>query len=103
MIWEIQCGVSGTNNCISLPCYNGATCISFNGGYQCQCRYRYSGQHCEFGLFQFTTAIFKLYFKVVHMFCLIGEIILYIMIIGHCHVDGPLLNKIHLIKNSLKT
>ena len=35
------------NECSSLPCQNGGTCVNMPGSYLCRCRTGYSGTNCD--------------------------------------------------------
>ncbi len=38
-----------TDNCLSMPCLNGATCSNSLNNYTCSCAVEYTGFHCQTG------------------------------------------------------
>ena len=41
--------VAEINECLSLPCMNGAKCVNLLNGYQCQCLIGWQGPICDVG------------------------------------------------------
>ena len=49
-----------TNPCISVPCSNGGSCLSLEGGsYYCICRNGYRGNNCESAIGNGKTGLFN--------------------------------------------
>ena len=39
------------NECASLPCFNGGTCVDKLNSFECTCNSGFQGKHCESGSF----------------------------------------------------
>ena len=48
------------NECASLPCYNGGTCIDGVNKYTCQCMAGYTGEDCKTSKCRFSS-LFRSY------------------------------------------
>ena len=42
--------VEDVDECLSIPCSNGGTCLDFLNNYHCACVDGYNGTHCELGM-----------------------------------------------------
>ena len=51
--------IADINECNSLPCENGATCIDDVNAYNCSCVEGYNGTTCETGIFFITMMYFR--------------------------------------------
>ena len=40
----------GTNECASIPCLNGGTCVDGVNRYDCSCRPGFAGDDCQTGI-----------------------------------------------------
>ena len=50
VLYIISLMIVDVNECLSLPCQNGATCINTDGSFTCQCPTGYAGTLCEVAL-----------------------------------------------------
>ena len=44
------------NECSSVPCQNGGTCVDQVNGYKCTCSPGYTGSNCQTSMFKYQTA-----------------------------------------------